>query len=138
MIRSIPTLAASERGVISSPQWAEEGSEQLDQGGGEEGGHRDSGSETGGSETGSSLRDSMSTVYDSALVSEDVGGNDDADQGSGSASASDLQSEYLWTEEEWRRYQEKEKAQFVAHLNPAHLQRDPRPQKPDRDPPSLE
>lgn len=87
------------------------------------------------SETGSSLSDSRSadsTVYDSALMSdvqlpEDLGDDEDAD--GVSDSASDLKSEYLWTQEEWQQLQEREGAQFVANLNPAHLQRDPKPRE---------
>ena len=138
MIRAMPTLAASEREMVSSPQWAEEETGHLDKGGGEEAGHSGSQSETGSSLSDSGSADSMSTVYDSALMSdvqrsENLGDDDDdAGQGSDSASASDIKSEYLWTEEEWQRLQEKEGAQFVAHLNPAHLQRDPRPREGDR------
>ena len=73
-----------------------------------------------------------SSLFDSALMSDSQnlqhqGGDDAAHELSDSGS--EIESKYLFTQEEWRQVQEKEGAQFVAHLNPlSHLatQRNPK------------
>jgi hypothetical protein len=121
MMLSIPALDPSERGCVSSPQWAGEAS----------GGRPEAGA------GGSSMSDSESgdsSLFDSALMSDaqnlqQQGGDEAAHELSDSGS--EIESKYLFTQEEWRQVQEKEGAQFVAHLNPlSHLatQRNPKSQ----------
>jgi hypothetical protein len=81
-----------------------------------------------------------SSLFDSALMSdvqnqEHQGGDDSAHELSDSGS--EIESKYLFTQEEWRQVQEKEGAQFVAHLNPiSHLatQHNPKSQEKDSKP----